>query len=229
MSQATTPPDDLAKAPDIVALTPTLSRLREATKIAIKSESQYVQLADELKVVKAAIKTIKDNELRITRPQLQAINEVRAQAKRAMAPFEEQEKLIKQLLVEYANEQERKQREQQRLENERAEKERKRLLEAAQRNADKGNEAQAESFVERARAVSAPVISREPPKVAGLKMPKVWRHRVLNAAIVPREYLMIDETKLQKIATALKESAVVAGVEFYEETIVASTSAAAPA
>jgi hypothetical protein len=46
---------------------------------------------------------------------------------------------------------------------------------------------------------------------------------VLDTAIVPREFLVLDTSKLQKYAEAMKNSASVTGVEFFEETILGAS------
>lgn len=44
-----------------------------------------------------------------------------------------------------------------------------------------------------------------------------WKHTVIDESLVPREFLMVDDAKLRKYATAKKESAKVPGVQFYPE------------
>lgn len=44
---------------------------------------------------------------------------------------------------------------------------------------------------------------------------KVWRHRVVDAALVPREYLCVDESKISHVVKAGMRT--IPGVEVYEE------------
>src|ERR1700679_2437958 len=55
-----------------------------------------------------------------------------------------------------------------------------------------------ETQTENAAIVAAPVIqvSTAAPAVKGIATKTVWKHRVIDALNVPREYLMIDESKL---------------------------------
>lgn len=104
--------------------------------------------------------------------------------------------------------------------------ERKKLL-AAAAAADRKAEAasiKAEAQVETAAAVMAPVvqIASRTEKVAGLSTRKAWKFRVVNPLLVPREFLIIDEQRLQKYAAAMKEQAQVAGVEFYTDDILSA-------
>lgn len=74
----------------------------------------------------------------------------------------------------------------------------------------------------RAETMPTPIVTREVKKVAGLSMRTVYRARVVNAAIVPREWLIVNEAALLKFAEATQGVAPVPGVEFYAETIAAS-------
>lgn len=61
------------------------------------------------------------------------------------------------------------------------------------------------------------VVPRTVPTVAGLSTRKVWKFRVVDETKIPREFLMVDESKLRKFAGAMQEQAKVEGVEFYAE------------
>ena len=67
------------------------------------------------------------------------------------------------------------------------------------------------------------VVVDAPPKVtaAGTSFRKVWKFRIVNAALIPREYLIPDEKRLGLIARTDKEGASVPGVEFYADEIIA--------
>jgi len=55
-------------------------------------------------------------------------------------------------------------------------------------------------------------------------MRTIWKWKVVDEMAIPREYLMIDEKKLNEAARTLKEQASVPGVEFYtRDTIVSRT------
>ena len=107
--------------------------------------------------------------------------------------------------------------EEQRKANAKADADRKRLLEAAERNAAKGNESKAEQFQERAAAVVAPVSQAAAPKIGGIAIPKVWTFAITDADLIPREYLIVDETRIRKVVTALKGDTRIAGVRVFEQ------------
>jgi len=70
--------------------------------------------------------------------------------------------------------------------------------------------------------VPAPAVASTVEKLQGVSMKKNWKARVINEALVPREYLIIDLQKLDKIAKAVKGSLSIPGVEFYSEDVLAS-------
>lgn len=87
---------------------------------------------------------------------------------------------------------------------------------AAEQN---GNKEAAEQILAAPVEVVAPpiVLEKTVPKIAGVSTRKVFKFRVVNEALVPREFLMVDESKLRKYGNAMGEQAKVAGVEFYAE------------
>jgi hypothetical protein len=96
---------------------------------------------------------------------------------------------------------------------------------AAQRKADAAAE-KAMAKDDQAAAVVAPVVTvaASVPVVQGQSIRKTWRARVVNAAEVPREWLVVNQQALDAFAKATKGAAPVAGVEMYEETGLASSS-----
>jgi hypothetical protein len=77
----------------------------------------------------------------------------------------------------------------------------------------------AAAIVEEAISAPAPVVVL--PSVVPKDMPKrtLYKWRVVNAAMVPRDYLVLDETRLTRYAAAMKGAARVPGIQFYTEEI----------
>lgn len=90
--------------------------------------------------------------------------------------------------------------------------------------AEKAAAKQAE-LEQREAAVTAPVIHREAPKVAGISTRTVYKFRIKDPAAIPREYLAVDEAKIRKVVQALKADANIPGVEVYAEEQMASRAA----
>jgi hypothetical protein len=79
---------------------------------------------------------------------------------------------------------------------------------------------------ETAAAVIAPVVAvaAVTPVIAGQSIRKTWKARVVNSDAVPRAWLMVNEKSLAAFAVATKGAVKVDGVEFYEESTLASSS-----
>lgn len=67
--------------------------------------------------------------------------------------------------------------------------------------------------------ITAPVVAQPAAKVGHASMRKDWRFTIVDAAKVPADYLVVDESKIRKaIAGGVRE---IAGVKIYqEETVV---------
>lgn len=85
--------------------------------------------------------------------------------------------------------------------------------------------AKAEEAAQQASMVVAPIIQREAPKVSGISTREVWLFEVTDPTAVPREYLMVDESKIRKVVGALKSDTRIAGVRVYSDKRMASGTA----
>lgn len=83
----------------------------------------------------------------------------------------------------------------------------------------------AEVLQDRAAQVVAPVIDRTPPKIEAIKTREVWRFEITDPAAIPREYLLVDETKLRKVVGAMKGDTRIPGVRVYAEKQLAAGAA----
>lgn len=217
---------ELEQDPQVQEVTSTgAAVIAQVRGMKIVSTEGYEQGSSLLLRIKAALKSLEEARTRITAPLNASLREVNAQAKGKAAPLEEAERIIKRAMGDYQIEQERIAREQQRKLDEEAAKERTRLQEIADRAAASGQETKAERFAERAATVVAPVVQAVAPKVAGIKTRDVARYKIVNAALLPREYLMADEKKIGAIVRALKTEANIAGVEVWLEKEIAAGAA----
>jgi len=65
-------------------------------------------------------------------------------------------------------------------------------------------------------AIPAPI---EKSKTDGISIREDWDFEVVEAKLIPREFLMVDEVKLRKYAKTMKGDADVSGVRFFSKTI----------
>ena len=86
----------------------------------------------------------------------------------------------------------------------------------------RGDSAKAEQFQERAAVVVAPTVAAPALKVQGESTREVWKFEVTDPTLVPRPYLVVDESAIRKVVQALKGGTDIPGVRVYSEKQLAS-------
>lgn len=84
------------------------------------------------------------------------------------------------------------------------------------------SEVKAVAALDKAAQIVAPKVEAYIPPVVGQSSRTVWKARVVDAFLVPREYLMVNEKVLDQVANATKGKVPIPGVEFYAEQIMSS-------
>jgi len=143
-------------------------------------------------------------------------------------PLIEAEDLINPKRTEYVNEEERKRREkefklqeQARKQEEKLEAQRQKKIEQAQK---KGDEETAQALEEAPLpCVSIPTVKSSVPEIKGGQNRVIWKARVIDIKLMPKRYKIEipDQKALDQIAKEDKDKALVPGVEFYSEVIMA--------
>lgn len=120
-------------------------------------------------------------------------------------------------------EEQRQREENQRIADEQARQQReKEQIDAAVTAETEGDTELAEQIIQAPQVVEAPyvappVVRSTVPSIKGVsKVRKNWKCRVLDESKVPREFLMVDQKKLDKYAEAMEAKGDVAGCEFYD-------------
>jgi len=198
-----------------------------AKAMQVSSPVQYQGAADYLKAIKAAQKKVVDHFGGMKEAAHKAWKTITAQESDTLKPLADAEAVLKRSMLTYQTEQEAiRQAEQRRLQAEadaRARAEQDRLLKLAE---SRKTEAKREEYREAAAAVIAPVVqvASTTPVIAGQSIRKTWRARVVNQALVPREWLVVNEKALDAFARSTSGAVQIAGVEMYQETTLASSS-----
>jgi len=191
----------------------------------VTTADQYTAAGQELTRIAGAQKKLEAVRMAITRPMDAAKKAVLDFFREPEAKLETAKNTIKRAMIAYDNEQRRIAEENQRKADEAARKERERLEEKARKAAESGKVEKAAQLEARAQTVVAPVVSREPPKVSGIKYLDQWKFEVTDPAKVPREYLMVDESKIRKVVQALKSDTKIEGVRVWSEKQIAAGAA----
>jgi hypothetical protein len=196
-----------------------MDAVSQAQALVVATPAAYVQAAETRKAIKALLNQIDLTFDPVIKAAHLAHKEAVAAKKKHQEPLEQADRIIGQKRMAYDAEQERirrqKEAELQALAQKQAEDAA--LAEAAMAEAA-GDTETAEQIIQEP-VVAAPVfVPSAVPVVSGQVVRENWKARVVNAQLVPREYLVVDEKALNALARALKDRAKVPGVEFYSET-----------
>lgn len=189
----------------------------EIAPTAIESADDYQHAGAILTTIKGRVKELDALRKSMTRP----MDEVKKRLMEFFRPAEERlakaEVMAKRAMLEYSQEQDRLRREEEDRRRAVAEDARRKEVEAARVHGDAEKAAELES---------APMAVKNlppPPVASGVSTRKVWRWRIADEALIPREFMLVDEKKLNAVAVSSKGGAHVPGVEFYQEEIVAAS------
>jgi hypothetical protein len=135
-------------------------------------------------------------------------------------PLEGAEKKIKTTMEAYDREQAgiRAEEEARLREIARKQAEEKRLEEAAALEKMGLNE-QASAILDAPIKTVAPALPKQERQAGDPIFRTVWKYRITNPDLVPREYLRIDDTKIGGVVRALKDATNIPGVEAYAERV----------
>lgn len=195
--------------------------------LVIKTQAEQEKIVGVLKVVKDSYKVLEDKRVGIVGPVNKLKDKLQALFKPDLEKYKEAERLLKATLGKYyAIEEEKQRKEQKRLQEiaEREERKKREALEKRAQNAEaKGNTGKAEELREEKEIVHAPVaIAPVIAKPKGISTRKTWKGKVLNKALVPDEYKIVDMGMVNKMAQASKGLIKIPGVEIYSEDIISS-------
>ena len=176
--------------------------LNAATKLVIKTPEDLSKATDHLSKMKTVGKMIKERKEAITKP----LNEALAQTRDLFKPIEqnlaEAERIIKNKMLAYQDEQGRNQKEAQAKIVERVEK----------------GTMRADTAVAKLEKLPE-VQTTAQGKIGSISTRIVKKYRVVNESLLPREYLTPD---MGKITEALKAGLNVPGAEIYEEKVISA-------
>lgn len=172
--------------------------LYENQEITIETQDQYTAAGDKIKEVNTRIRKLEEKRKQYTDPLDDLKKQIMSDFKQMTDPLEEFVDMVKSKMLEfYKAEQKRKDEEQKRIEAEALEK------------------AKQEDVSE----VIVPVVNHQLKTQRGYKstitVKKVWKWRVVDETKVPREYLCLDEKKIN--LAVRNEVRKIDGLEIYQE------------
>jgi hypothetical protein len=195
-----------------------LTLIDQAKAIAIRTHEQYEAACRFVLEVKAHDKRVDEAFDPIVKAAHEAHRKALEQKKYYKRTGEEALCIVEPKLLAYRREQEDRRRgEEARLQREAQKRAEEEALRAAEEAERRGEHEEAQAIIEEPVKAPPVVLEDTTPKVAGISERAVWKARVVDEAKVPREYLMPDLKKLDRLAKAMKGAMTIAGVEFYEE------------
>jgi len=203
----------------------------------IKTPEQFNMAGEFLKTIKSMQKKVSDTFDPIVQRAHATWKEVLSQKAKFFDPLDDAEKKIKSSMIRFSDEQEKIRLEAERKAQAEArakeEAERKKLEEKAQKAEEKGNLEKAEELRNKKEEVFIPTPSIQSivPKVSGIKTQKVWKARIVDFTKIPAEHLIVTDKQreahqsyLNGVAKSMKGTIKISGVEFFEESAIASNS-----
>lgn len=186
--------------------------VKAANEIVVSNNNQYTAAGENLTMIKASIKRVKEFFADPKEKAHSAWKALTTKESDMIKPLSDAEHIIKQKMTAFQTAQEQLRIEAQRKADEEAAK----LERQAIRAANKGDEEKATELQTRAAMKSAEV-NYVTPKAAGVSVREVWKFRITDLNQVPREYLMVNEVMLSRVAGATKGALKIPGVEIYSE------------
>ncbi len=170
--------------------------------VTLRSQEDYTSAVNALQTIKGLINGAEKQRKELVDPLNGVVKKLNTIFKPTTSSAQQLEVTIKGLLIDYEESQ------------------RAKILAEAEKRAKSLEKRSPEMAADvREMALVSPVV----PETSGIQYRTRWTFRVTDETQVPREFLIVDERKLQAFATAMKASGVVGGVEFFEERSIAAS------
>lgn len=200
-----------------------LAVVDQANALAISNNEDYKAAGTFITGLKALEKEIDSIFNPMKTKAHAAWKEIVGQQQKVKEPLERARGIVNPRIICWRNEQERiRQAEEDRLRREAEKKEEEDRLARAEEAEKAGAKEEAEAILNEPAEVQNIVVAKTTPKLASVSFRQNWKFEVIAEALVPREFLCVDEVKLGQYARSFKEKATVAGVKFYAESGVAT-------
>lgn len=193
-------------------------------KLIIVHDNKTLSIANDFKLaIKQMKKQVKETFDPIIDKAHKAHKEAVAQKKKYENPLIDAEKIVTLQIISYMDKLEKI-----RIEAEekakREEEERKKIeeekMKAALEASNSGDIEEATRIIKEEIPEQKPYIPLPPsPKLEGMSIRKIWKWRIIDINQVPREYLIVDSTKVGSLVRATRGKINIPGIEAYSEKV----------
>ena len=196
--------------------------------LSIKNDQEYLNSGEFLKKIKSYSKYIDDERKSITKPLDEIKKRVMIFFKEPLDDLNSAENIFKKAILDYKAEKERKQIEAEKKAVEIAIKKedsiKAKLDERAKKAEKNGNELMASQLREQKEAVYIPSFLKTQSDITikGISTKKMWRYRIIDETLIPRNYMEVNEKMIYKMLQATQGLVPIPGVEFYQDEVVSA-------
>lgn len=192
----------------------------QAQQVSIASSVDYEDACIFLQLIANRKKQVEDAFDPIVKKAHETHKEACAQKKKHMDPLVMAELTVKGKVRSYVDEQERiRKAEELRIAAEAKVAADAAALVEAEQLAANGDKELADLVLENAANAPAPVtvLASSVPKFAGVSSRSNWTFRIIDEMLIPREYLMVNESAIRAVVKAQKKMTNIPGVQAYDE------------
>ena len=199
--------------------TTVLSYPEKAKELTISSAQDYTAAGEFVKAVDGLIKEVEDS----FKPQIYQAHKLHkslvAEMNRHLTQLETARTMSRGLMIGWDRLQEMKRREEEaRLQDLARKVEEEAKIQAALQAAIEGRPEEADAILNEEIYVPPVIVSKDVPKLQGVRFQTVWRWRIKDLSKIPREYFLLDEVKIGAVCRGLKQAGeVIPGIESYCE------------
>jgi hypothetical protein len=197
-----------------------LSIVDQSKALKIVDSETYIKAGSILTTIKDMIKEVESTFTPICEAAFLAHRKAVEKRDGFLNPLKDAQKGIKGAMSNYDLERERERlAEQRRIEEEqrKAEEERK-LLEAIEAEQN-GEQEVAEEILKEEVYIPPVVLPKATPKVQGVSFRTIWDFEIVNASLIPRQFLSPDLVKIGGVVRSLKEATQIPGIKVFSKRV----------
>jgi len=188
---------------------------------AIKTADEYLWAGKLWKTGKDLLEEINEGYDSLIKKAHELHKDALAKKAKYFVPTEAGVRAVKKLMSDYDTEQERiRKAEEVRLAEIARQQEEERLLAEAELAEKSGNKEEAQAIIDAPVYVPPVVVPKSVPKMEGGPVYRtIWKFRIKNASLIPRQYLIPDEKAIGGVIRSSQGRITIPGIEAYEERV----------